>query len=241
VTVDVLISHELADAVAAETCAAAFAREGWSSAVSATESTETITARTQLVIWSCESVVSTRLARENRSALDAGRLLQVLVQPREAPGRPAAHYGSNVVNAPDPYCFFQGLPIHPHGLDGSERSIDAFAHRWADTHRILVELARLGALPRPSDTWNARIVFTRLNVERAEPVVVSEHTSADDRLLRRDTVSSNSFVDSSYRTTIGNRWRMTLKSTGRLVSELVITEPEHRVDLPRRAPWWRRN
>ncbi len=238
--VDVFISRELADAVAAETCAAAFAREGWSSAVSAAEFPEAPAARTHLVFWSRHSIDSARLARENRSALDDGRLLRVLLLPREEPDRPATGVGDIVVYPPEPFCFFQWLPLRQGFLDGSERSVDAFAHSWADTHKILVELARLGGLSRPSDTWNARIIFTRLNTDHPDPVIVSEYAGGDGRLLRRATVDANGFADTPYQTTIGNRWRMTVKRTGLLAAEVVINQPEHRVDLPRKVPWWRR-
>ena len=255
IPVDVIISYEDMDADAAATCAAAFEREGWSVYRSdghgrvasywqipgARAPGNLPSARAHVVIWSETSIHSARLARENREPLEHQRLLQLLVQPRRAPGETFVNR-ENTIEPPEPFCFHQGLPLHPYDVDGSERAIDAFASSQLDGDRILKAVARLGGLKRPSDGWNARIVFSKpMSGDRVEAVTVSEYAAEDGRLLRRFGLDHNgTFLETPYETAIGSRWRVTTRRQGVVVADVLVSEGKTRVDLPRRTPWWQR-
>jgi hypothetical protein len=226
---------------AAATCAAAFEREGWFCFMSAGAVPGALPdARTQVVIWTQASAGSVRLARENRAPLENGCLFQLLLQP-ERPRDHAPASRKNVIEPPEPFCFHQGLPVTPWDVNGTQRAIDAFAHSWSTGHTILREVARLGGLRRPSDSWNALIVFRRPFEGAVEPVVVSEYASVDSRLLRRDRIDGNGFVDTAYDTTVGNRWQLVTQRENRLVTEVSVVDGENYVQIPRKARWWQRS
>lgn len=233
---DVIIGYEAVDTAAAATCAAAFEREGWLVFRSDGATSERPVARAYVVIWSEGSIGSARLARESREPLENKQLLQILVQPRKPPDAPASRR-ENVIEPPEPFCFYQGLPLEHYGVDGSERAIDAVAHSWSDSHRMLKELARLGGLKRPCDDWNARIVFSRLRFESKEAFTISEYSASDRRLLRRFNLDGGDPVEEPYQTATGNRWCVVRRRDGEVVTEVVVDSPDQHVDLPRRSRW----
>ena len=237
--VDVIIGYEAVDIAAAATCAAAFEREGWLVFRSDGATSQRPNARAYVVIWSEESIGSARLARESRAPLENKQLLQLLVQPRKAADAPSTGR-QNVIEPPEPFCFYQGLPLAHADADGSERAVDVFAYSWSAGQRMLAELARLGGLERPCDDWNARIVFSRFQFESKEAFTISEYSASDGRLLRRFNLYGGGFLEQPYRTATGNRWCVVTQRDGEVATEVVVDNPEELVDLPRRPRWWHR-
>jgi hypothetical protein len=235
---DVVISYEVVDDSVAKTCAAAFEREGWSVGLSnGTSSGQPLHGHARIVIWSQESIASERLARENRDALEDHRLLQLFVEPKPD-DRARRSSRDNVIEPPEPFCFYQGLPVRHGRLDGSEWAIDALGRGFGSHDDIVKHVADLGQLTRPSDGWNSRIVFSKPVEGTLEPVTISEYAREGGRLLRRDQIDGNSFIDNAYETTVGNRWQVVTRRDGKLLTEVVVHNDENRVDLPRRN-WWR--
>ena len=178
-----------------------------------------------------------RLAQECHEPLLGNRLLQIFLQPEKIEGESPSR--ENNILPPEPFRSYQGLPVSTRALDGSERAVDSMATGGFD--RILRAVAKLGSLKRPRDGWNARIHFRKPYSGTVEPVIVSEFAAEDGRLLRRDEINEgNSFVDTVFETTIGNRWRIVAKRKGDPVAEVVVKKKRDDVDLPRRTSWWSR-
>ena len=227
---DVAVLVVLPDAAAEQTLSEAMRREGWQMAAAGHD------AACAVVMWSEHSVDSDEIAAAARPYLDRGKLLQVLWQPPQWDNRQL-----NYIEAPDPFCFYNSLVVGHRYLDGSEWAIDGFASRLSDGEKILAELARLGDLPRPRDSWNAKIEFwAPMFGDRPRPAIVVELAGDRGRVLRRVREDGRLPTPSRYQTTIGNRWQIVDERTGQLLEEIVVSEPETSADLPWREPWWRR-
>jgi len=225
---DVAVLVAPRDAAAEQTLREAVGREGWQVAASGQD------AACAAVVWSEHSVDSDDLAVAARPYLDRGKLLQVLWQP---PQTPRDNRQLNYIEAPDPFCFYNSLVVGHRELDGSY-----WANDWFAFERILAELARLGRLPRPRDSWNATIEFWAPVYHRPRPAVVVELAGNRRRVLRRVHEDGKLPTPSRYQTTIGNRWQIVDELTGELLDEIVVSEPETRARLPWREPRrrWRR-
>jgi hypothetical protein len=220
---DVVIISEPSDFRVATTCRTAFEREGWRVG-------DKGVAKAYVVIWSEITSASLRLKSEALEPLLNDRLLQIFVQPVES-----GIGWKNVIEPPEPFCYFQSLPVLQKAFNGSERVIDLFWHRISEGNRVLAEVARLGSLSRPRDSWNARVVFSKIGAARFKPVIVAEYT-ASGHLLRRDYIAS--FTETSYDTTIGNTWVVIEEKSLKDLGKIKIRRPATRITFPGNPPWW---
>jgi len=231
-----VISYEEVDSPAAQTCAAAFQREEWSVFLS-NGVTKSKKGRAWVVIWSRESLNSKRLAQESCEPLLKNRLLQIFVQPRKTARESSSR--KNTILPPEPFRSHQGLPVDTFTLDGSERAVDSMVTH--DLDGILKAVAKIGRLKRPRDRWDARICFRKPYEGTVEPVIVSEFAAKGGHLFRREEINDeNSFIDTVFETTKGNRWSVVAKRKGDLVIEVVVKKESEQVGLQRQASWWQR-
>jgi hypothetical protein len=214
---DIALLVDPADEPARRTLLEAVQREGWRVAEAGGPATCAV------VVWSEGSVASAELAAAAQQYLDRRRLLQILLR----------------IEAPEPFVFHHALPVDPSDLDGSERAVDWFSFRLSDGETILAELARLGALARPREGWNAKIDFHK-PWRRVRDVRLVELAAEDGRVIRAWRESGREPLNVYFMTAVGNRWQVLDLSSGQLLDEVEVDEAEVFVLLPEREPWWRR-